>query len=122
LTASPDTEIRAVQTRFAVERRLNERLDHERVVRAGGDGNVGPIEQREDAQRVARRVGEDRVAADRRDAADLERGRGAGEQDRQGVVVARVAVEHDRPRAIRRRRAGELRERATLLIGSGRHS
>ncbi len=58
-------------------------------------GTSGRSEQGEDTQRVARRVREGGVAADRGDAQHLELRPGEGERDRQGVVVAGVAVDDD---------------------------
>ena len=58
--------------------------------------DVVPAEQGQDAQRVARRVGQRRVAADGRDPQQLQLRAREGERDRQGVVVARVAVQDDR--------------------------
>ena len=71
-------EVGPVEAAHAVD--LGGRLERpdERLVGAGGDRNVGPVEQREDPQRVARGVGERRVAPGGRDAEDLELRAGPG--------------------------------------------
>ena len=83
------------------------------VVRPDGDGDVvdpGEIEQR---QRVGGAAGGIRVAGDRRDADDLDRGLGEKVREGEGVVDAGVAVDEDRaaahadtPYASRRSSAG----------------
>src|SRR5205823_10904476 len=50
----------------------------------------------EHLQRVTGRLLQDLVARDRRDAQELDLGRGKREQDRDRVVVTGVAVDHDR--------------------------
>ncbi len=69
---------------------------HERRRRAGRDGHVRAVEQREHPERVARRLAQPDVAADGRDPQDLELRAGERERDRERVVVSRVAVEQDR--------------------------
>ena len=70
-----------------------------RIERGGGacrNRDVRPVEQREHPQRVARGLAQADVAADGRDAEDLELRAGERQGDRERVVVARVAVEQDR--------------------------
>src|ERR671920_1921794 len=72
---------------------------HEWTVRAGGDGDVGAVDELEHAQRVRGRLLERLIAGDRRDAEELELGRRECEQQRDRVVVTGVAVEQDLGRA-----------------------
>jgi hypothetical protein len=78
--------------------------------RAGRDLDVGPAGEGEDAERRVGRRLEHGVAADRADAEDAEVRSGEREEDRDRVVVARIAVDDDRegaigrcPRRLRRR-------------------
>ena len=89
-------QVRAVEPGIAVELDRDPRLAHQRTVRAGRDGHVRPSEQGQDTQGVARRAIERGVARDRRDRAQPELRPGQREDDREGVVMTRVAVEDDR--------------------------
>src|SRR6476469_3717255 len=71
-------------------------LTYERTVSAGRHGHVRPPEQGQDTQGVARRAIERGVARDRRDGTQPELRPGKREDDREGVVMTRVAVEDDR--------------------------
>ena len=83
------------------------RLADERQDGAAGDGYVRPAGEGEDPQRVARRVLDAGVARHGRDPEDLEPGRREREQDRECVVVPRVAVEQDGPSDAGGRSAGQ---------------
>jgi hypothetical protein len=70
---------------------------HQRALGAPVDGNVRAAGELAHAQGVRRRLRDRDVARDRRDAAEIEPfARGERQQDRDGVVVARVGVDDDR--------------------------
>ena len=104
---------RAAQPVGAVhDRRVATARHDERPVGAGRDGHVLAAGQREHAQRVARRRLERQVARDRREREQVELRARQREQDRDGVVDARVAVDDERrghaiaARTVCRRRPG----------------
>ena len=73
----------------------DDELAHERLVRAGRDGDVAASGELEHAERVGGDLVDRLVPGDRRDAEDLELGAGQGEQEGDRVVLARVAVDED---------------------------
>ena len=89
-------QVRAVEPALAVHVVRDLERPHQRCRRARGHRHVGPIEQREHPQRVARRLAQADVAAHGRDAEDVELGAREGQGDGERVVVARVAVEQHR--------------------------
>ena len=117
-------ERRAVEAGLAVDVGGDEELARERAVGAGRHRHVAAADELEHAERVRRRLLERLVAGDRRDAEEVELRAGEREQERDRVVVARVAVEQDRRRIVIRRasicvdlrRGGQRRLRA----GAGR--
>jgi hypothetical protein len=77
----------------------DEELALERPVGAGRDRDVAATRELEHAERVRRRLLERLVAGDGRDGPQLDLRARQREQDRDRVVVARVAVEEDRGRS-----------------------
>ena len=71
---------------------------NERTVRAGCDRHVRAVGECEDCLRVPRRRREVDVPGDRRDGAHVELRTVEREEDRERIVVARVAVEDHRDR------------------------
>ncbi len=92
-------QVGAVQTGLAVHVSGDVALANERCVRSGVDRDVAATGELEHAQRVVRRLVERLVAGDGRHADELELGRREGQQDRDRVVVAGIAVEDDRSRS-----------------------
>ena len=90
-------QLGAVEARGTVDLGRDPQRPDERPVRAGGDGDVGPAREGQDAQRVAGRRLERRVPADRRDAEQVDLGSRDREEDGERVVVPGVAIEDDRP-------------------------
>ena len=88
-------EVGPVEPALAVDVVGDLERPRERGRRPGRDRHVGPAEQREDPERVARRLAQPDVAADGRDAQHLELRPGERQRDREGVVVAGVAVQED---------------------------
>ncbi len=84
-----------VHPALAVDVLGDERLAADRPVGAGGDGNVRAAGELEQLQRVDGRLLERLVAVDGGDADELDLRAGQGEQERDRVVVAGVAVEED---------------------------
>ena len=89
-------EVGAVEPAFAVHVVGDLEGPHERRRRACSNRYVRPVEQREHPQRVARGLAQADVAADGRDAEDLELRARERQGDRERVVAARVAVEQHR--------------------------
>ena len=92
-------QVGAVEAALAVHVRGDRALAHERPVGAAVDRDVAAAGELEHAQGVRGRLLDRLVAADGRDADELELGRGEREQERDRVVVAGIAVEDDRGRA-----------------------
>jgi hypothetical protein len=92
---------RPVEPGLAVGVRRDDEFADERPLRAGSDPDVGAAGELEHAQRVRRRLVHRLVARHRRHAEDLELGTRQGEQERERVVLARVAVDQDRDHAER---------------------
>ena len=109
-------QVGAVETRLAVHVSGDVARPDERLVGARVDGDVGATGKLEHLERVRGRLVDRLVSGDRRDRDELELGRGQREQDRNRVVVARVAVEDDR----RRGHLSSMPERETGLIVNGR--
>ena len=86
---------RPVEPALAVHVRRDDELARERTLGAGGDRDVGALHELEDAQRVRGGLLERLVAVGRRDAEELELRAREGEQQRDRVVVPRIAVEDD---------------------------
>jgi hypothetical protein len=91
-------QLRPVEPAAAVH--VGRRLERpaQRPRRARGDRHPGHTRERADAQGVLRHRRELAVAADRRDRAQIGVGIARREEDREGVVVPGVAVQHDRGR------------------------
>jgi hypothetical protein len=70
-------------------------LADERAVGARRNGDVVAVDELEHAQRVRGRLVERLIAGDRGYSDQLHLGRGEGQQERNRVVVAWVAVEDD---------------------------
>ena len=104
-------QIGTVETRLAVDVRGDELLAYERPVRACGDGDISSSRELEHAERIRRRLVERLIAGDARDAEQLHLRRGECEQQRDRVVVPRVAVDEDRRRS---------RAQYCVYLGSGR--
>ena len=88
-------------------------------VPAGGDLDVAAARQGQDRQRVAHDMGQLHVAGHAAHAGDLGFWRGAGVEQRQGVIDAGVAVDEQRdcgPRSRRFQTLG-LHRRAIRVIG-----
>ena len=76
----------------------------QRARRARGDRDVGPAEQRQDAQRVACRRRQAAFPATVVTAQQVQLGSSQRDDEREGIVVARVTVEDERD-PIRHRRS-----------------
>jgi hypothetical protein len=85
-----------VEAGLAVHVRRGAELASPRRVRPGGDRNVAAAGDLERDERVPGRLVERLVAGDRRDTDQLDLRRGEREEDRDRVVVPRVAVDDDR--------------------------
>src|SRR5690606_1047350 len=88
-------QVRPVQTGLAVDVVAEGELTLQRPGGTLGDRYAGRARQGEHAQRVAGRVLDRAVAEAGGHREQVDRGRADREQDRDGVVVARVAVEDD---------------------------
>ena len=95
-------QLGAVQAGAAVDRGGDLQPTQQGPVRARGDRDIGPSEQRQDPQCIAGRGCQLGVACHGRDAEQLELGTGQRDDDREGVVMARIAVQDDRDRRHRR--------------------
>ena len=91
-------QARPVEPGLAMDVGGDEELAGERPVGAGCDVHVPTADELEDAQGVRRRLLERLVPGDRRDAQEVELRAREREQERDRVVVPRVAVEQDRRR------------------------
>ena len=89
-------QLGAVEARLAVDVRGDISGADERAVRAGRDRDVAAAYELEHAKRVGRRLLERRVARHGRHADELDLGRSQAEQERDRVVVPRIAIEDDR--------------------------
>ena len=89
-------QVRAVEPALPVHVVRDLERAHQRRRGARRDRHVGPVEQGEHPQRVARGLAQADVAADGRDAEDVELGAREGQGDGERIVVARVAVEEHR--------------------------
>jgi len=67
-------QVRAVEAGRPVDLDRDPRLAHERSLGASRDRDVGPAQERQDAKRIPRRVGECSIAGDGRDRPDVELG------------------------------------------------
>ena len=94
--ATRGCERRAVEAALAVHVRCDGEIAHERLRCTRGDGDVLASGEVEHADRVRRRLLERLVAVHGRDREQLELRARDGEQQRDRVVVARIAVEDDR--------------------------
>ena len=88
-------QLGAVQARRAVDVGCDDQLADERPVGALRDGHVVAACQRQHAARVLGGAGQRLVAGDRRQRDEVDGRAGERQQDRDGVVVPRVAVEDD---------------------------
>jgi hypothetical protein len=86
-------QVRAVETGGAVNVGGDANRAHERAGRPGSHRDVGPAQQRQDAKGVPGRVLDARIAGHGGDPQDAQLGSREGQEDRQGVVMARVTVE-----------------------------
>ena len=86
-------EVGAVEAGLAVRVGCDDELADQGLIRSGSDRHIGAPGELEHAQRVGRHLLDRLVAGDRRDAQDLDLGAGQGEQERDRVVLARVAVD-----------------------------
>ena len=91
-------QVRAVEPSVAVDVCGDKRVADERTVGAAGDGDVVAADEVEHPDRVGGRLLERLVAGDGRHAEELELGAREREQQRDRIVVPRVAVEQDRLR------------------------
>ena len=102
-------EVDAVEPGLAVGIGCDDELADEGSVRAGGDWNIRPARELEDAECVRRRLVERLVSGHRGHAEDVELRAAEREEERKRVVLARVAVDEDRDHARRQSRSAKSR-------------
>ena len=90
---SAGRKLGAVEAALTVNVGSDLEFAHERPFGAGGDRHVGVVDEREQPERVVRRLVEGLIAVRRRDADELDLGAREREQERDRIVVAGIAVE-----------------------------
>ena len=89
-------QVRAFESAGAVDIRGDVQRSQQRAGGSGGHRDVRPAHQRQHAKRVASGGIEARVAGHRRDREQIQLGASQRDDDRQGIVVAWVAIEDQR--------------------------